>query len=178
MFAADEELALQFLAAAGCEGHAEVGQPLGPGPRNPELFGAVFGRYPGQGVPGDAGPRPAEECAGGEGLAGQGRRAGCGRAGDAALEPGLRHGVPAPVRKQADAVSAGGGGVEISQNRFPGKGFEDVLPHRESGFDVQRHFGDDAQGAKPDDGAVKVGRAAAVEAVDGSVRCHDFQCGD
>ena len=107
-----------------------------------------------------------------------GRRAARVGARHAALQPGLRDGVPAPVRKQADAVGAGGGGVEILQHRLPRKRFKDVLPDHERGFDVQGHLGDDAQCAEAHDGAVEVGRAAPAEVVDGSVRCHDFQRGD
>src|SRR5436305_864864 len=88
---------LQFLAAAGHEVHAEVGQALIPGAGNSFLFRAVFRRVPGQWVKFSRGELGSEEF-----------RRWLRRAAflDTAFDPGLGSPMMLPVREQADAVAA------------------------------------------------------------------------
>ena len=167
VLARQEVLALQLLAAARCELHAEVRQPVEPRPRHPALLGDRLGRPALEHVHRRGGGEGAEELA---------RRL-CGGVADPALEPHLVDADVGPPGEEADAVGAARDRVDVLGQRLPAEPREDVLAHVVGRLDVEGHGGDDAEGAERHDAALEVGVAARHPA-DLAIGADDLECRD
>ena len=147
MAARQQVLRLELLAGARREAHAEVRQPVRPGPGPAELRGAGGRVQPADHVPVDRRGRRAEEV-----VVHQVRLVG------PALDPHLVDRV-LPVGEDADAVPARDDLVEVLAERVEGQALEHPLPHLEGRLHVQGEAGDGAERAEPDHHAVEVGVA-------------------